>query len=146
MTSSTKLGDDFLRVPKLDISGKNWVIYKDRFKWSVDARGLLKHVDGSETEPVATTVTAPDGTTTTNADEVAEWKKGEAIVKQQIAGTIPDSLFMKYRSKKSAKDLFDALAGEFEKKSRMVSVDLRRRLQEEKCGDKDDVRTHFTHL
>ena len=31
MTSFTlKLGDDFLRIPKLALDGKNWVIYKDR--------------------------------------------------------------------------------------------------------------------
>ncbi|KAJ3792201.1 hypothetical protein GGU11DRAFT_693805, partial [Lentinula aff. detonsa] len=74
--------------------------------------------------------------------EVLEWKKGKAIVKQQIAGTIPDSLFIKHRSKGSAKELFNTLAGEFERKSRMVSVDLRRCLQEEKCGKKDDICTN----
>lgn len=36
-----------MKVPMLDIAGLNWVIYKDRFLWSVDARGLLDHVDGS---------------------------------------------------------------------------------------------------
>ncbi|KAJ3740883.1 hypothetical protein DFH05DRAFT_1404893, partial [Lentinula detonsa] len=124
MTTSTKFGDDFLCVPKLDVSGKNWVIYKDRIKWSIDARGLLKHVDGS-TPTVETTVTSTDGSkTVSNAEAVLEWKKGEAIVKQQIASTIPDSLFIKHRSKGSAKELFDALAAEFERKSRMVSVDL----------------------
>src|ERR1700712_3217111 len=28
----------------------------------------------------------------------------------------------------------------------MVSVDLRRRLQEERCGEKGDIRTHFSKL
>ena len=30
---------------------------------------------------------------------VKEWRQGEAVVKQQIARTIPDSLFMKIRGK-----------------------------------------------
>jgi len=47
-----KLGDDLMKVPKLKAGSTNWVVYKDRFLWSVDARGLLKHVDGSEREPV----------------------------------------------------------------------------------------------
>ena len=34
--------------------------------------------------------------------KVKEWRQGEAVVKQQIAGTIPDSLFMKVRSKGTA--------------------------------------------
>src|ERR1700678_874201 len=34
----------------------------------------------------------------------------------------------------------------FQKKSRMISVDLRRRLQQEKCVEKGDVRAHFSNL
>jgi len=47
-----KLGDDLMKVPKLETGGTNWVIYRDRFLWSIDARSLLEHVDGSEREPV----------------------------------------------------------------------------------------------
>jgi hypothetical protein len=93
--SSTKIGDEFLRVPKLDVAGANWVIYKDRFLWSIDARGYLDHIDGSETEPVnPVNRTASVPLTPEEEAEVAEWKKslkawkqGEAIVKQQIAGS-----------------------------------------------------------
>ena len=52
MTSFGKLGDDLMKVPRLEAGGTNWVVYKDRFVWSVDAQGLLEHVDGSEREPV----------------------------------------------------------------------------------------------
>jgi len=41
-----------MKVPRLEAGGANWVVYKDRFLWAVDARGLLEHVDGSEREPV----------------------------------------------------------------------------------------------
>ncbi|KAF8074878.1 hypothetical protein FPV67DRAFT_1376124, partial [Lyophyllum atratum] len=131
--SSTKLGDDFLRIPKLDVSGSNWVIYKDRLLWSVDARGLLDHLDGSEGEPVDPISDRDESTALTEAEIrlEAEWKKalklwrqGEAVVKQQIAGTIPDSLFMKIRGFGTAQEIWEALAGDFQNKSRMVSVDL----------------------
>jgi hypothetical protein len=49
--STTKLGDEFLRIPRLDVGGINWVVYKDRFLWSIDARGLLDHLEGSKEEP-----------------------------------------------------------------------------------------------
>jgi hypothetical protein len=49
--STTRLGDEFLRVLRLDVAGINWVVYKDRFLWSIDARGLLDHLEGSEEEP-----------------------------------------------------------------------------------------------
>ena len=75
-----------------------------------------------------------------------EWKRGEAIVKQQIAATIPDSLFMKIRDKGTALEIWEALKGDFQNKSRMVAVDLRRRLQQERCAEKGDVRVHFSKL
>jgi hypothetical protein len=54
MTSFTsKLGNDFLRVPKLASDGKNWVVYKDRLRLSVQARGLAGHL-GSHTQPAVT--------------------------------------------------------------------------------------------
>ncbi len=58
------------------------------------------------------------------------WKMGEAVVKQQIATTIPDSLFMKIRGKGNALEIWKALTADFQNKSQMVSVDLRRRLQQ----------------
>lgn len=151
---SMKIGDEFLRVPKLDVAGTNWVIYKDRLLWSIDARGYLHHIDGSEKEPVDPinrTISSPL-TQEQEAEEVEwkkllkAWKQGEAIVKQQIAGTIPDSLFMKIRTQGTAKQIWEALSKDFQNKSQMVSVDLRRRLQEEKCQDKADIRAHFNKL
>jgi hypothetical protein len=46
--STTKLGDEFLYIPRLNVAGINWVVYKNRFLWSIDARGLLDHLEGSE--------------------------------------------------------------------------------------------------
>jgi len=111
MSSFGKLGDDLMKVPKLEAGGANWVVYKDRFVWSVDARGLLEHVDGSEREPVCPVkprmVPRKDSEGKDTRDvvqaaytreeerdikewkaELKEWKRGEAIVKQQIAATI----------------------------------------------------------
>ena len=71
---------------------------------------------------------------------------GEAVVKQQIAATIPDSLFMKIQNKGTALEIWEALQGDFQNKSRMVSVDLRRCLQQEQCAEKGDVWAHFLKL
>jgi hypothetical protein len=133
--STTKLGDEFLRVPRLDVAGINWVVYKDRFLWSIDARGLLDHLEGSEEEPTdPIDATIRSGLTALSKAQalvdsewrkaVKEWRQGEAVVKQQIAGTIPDSLFMKVRGKGTAQEIWDGLGDDFQKKSWMVSVDL----------------------
>lgn len=101
--STSKLSDELMKVPKLDVGGTNWVIYKDRLTWSIDARGYLHHIDGSEVEPVDP-VTRVAGQTLTPTELIADtewrkelrtWRQEEAVVKQQIAATIPDSLFIK---------------------------------------------------
>ena len=127
MTTITKLGDDLMKVPKLNVSGTNWVIYKTRFLWAIDARDLLDHVDGSEWEP---TKPVPKGKKVGGGSKGGEgsgedfvvvelsledakalevwkekhrtWRHGEAVVKQQIAATIPNSLFMKVQGKGTA--------------------------------------------
>ena len=50
MTTTSKLGNEFLRIPKLDVSGSNWVLYKERFFWALDARAILDHIDGTSAE------------------------------------------------------------------------------------------------
>ena len=60
--------------------------------------------------------------------ELKTWKQREAIVKQQIAASISDSLFMKVRSEGSALNIWKSLSVTFQTKSRMVAMDLRRRL------------------
>ena len=172
MSTSTKLGDDLMKVPLLNVAGTNWVVYKDRFCWAIDARGLLEHVDGSEREPTRPTLSgkkaggsSKEGETAEGDFEVVEeltaedkkklevwkkelraWKLGEAVVKQQIAATIPDSLFMKIRTKETAREIWEALKKDFQNKSRMVSVDLRRRLHQQHCPEKGDIRLHFDTL
>ena len=143
MTTTTKLGDEFLRIPKLDVSGSNWVLYKERFFWALDARAILEHVDGSGVEPTdPVPKTARDANKLSEDEkvldkewkkEMKEWKQSEAVAKQQIASSIPDSLFMKIRTKGTAYEIWKELENHFQNRSRMVSVDLRRRIQEQRC-------------
>ena len=113
MSTSTKLGDEFLRIPKLEVSGTNWVIYKEHFVWALDARGIVDHIDGTGKEPadpLAPAVHTDEKDLSAEQlksdsewkKELREWKSGEAIAKQQIASSIPDSLFLKIRSKGTA--------------------------------------------
>ena len=78
--------------------------------------------------------------------EVKEWKQGEKIVKQQIASSILDSLFMKVRAKGTAYKIWTELEKHFEKRSHMVSIDLHQQLQELRCPDKGSIIDHFTTL
>ena len=157
MTTTSKLGDEFLRIPKLDVSGSNWVLYKERFFWALDARAI-HHVDGTGTEPVdpvSEKSRKEDKLSDEEKELEKEWKKelrewrqpeGEAVAKQQIASSIPDSLFMKIRTKSTAYEIWKELEGHFQNRSRMVSVDLRRRIQDLRCAEKGDMISHFATL
>ena len=158
MSASTKLGDEFLQIPKLDVSDSNWVILKDRFTWALDAHGILEHIDGTTSElkdPISAEEQkkAKDRLTmeqkkleTEWKKDIKDWKQGEAVAKQQIASSIPDSLFMKVRAKGSVYVIWTELRKHFEKRSWMVSIDLRRRLQEPRCAKKGNIIEHFAVL
>ncbi|KAG1884654.1 hypothetical protein F4604DRAFT_1574347 [Suillus subluteus] len=135
-TSNGKLGDDFLWIQKLVADGENWMMYKERLQWSIDTRGLLGHLDGTETKPIDPQTLSGRGaswvpTTTDELKEVStyktklkEWCMGQAITKQQIAGTIPDSLFIQIKNLDTAKEIFTHLSNLFEQCSHVVSVKL----------------------
>ncbi|EIW54232.1 uncharacterized protein TRAVEDRAFT_92309, partial [Trametes versicolor FP-101664 SS1] len=158
-------------VPRLEVGGANWVIFKDRLLWAADAKGVLGHLDRTSKEPEApaprtaaaatagdgsaggaagqtgqATAETPDPAQTKYDTDIVEWRKREATAKQLVASTIPDSLFMKVRGRATAWAIWEAIAAEFEKKSRMFTVNLWRRLQDLRCGEKDDVRTHFAKM
>ena len=130
--SSTKL-DDFFKVPRLEVDGTNWVIYKDHLQWAADACGYLSHLNGNQTVPTAPAIADPATPMATETAALAayaydtahaDWIKGEAVIKQMIASTIPDSLFMKICSKTTTLAIWTALANVFQSKSHMVVIDL----------------------
>ena len=116
---TSKLGDDFLHVPKLTSDRKNWVIYKDRLTLSVQACGLRGHLDGTTTKPMEPAVTqAPANRELTEEeeekiaryrDDLKEWFQKEAIVLQQVMSTILDLLYLKIRGKPTVKEAWDLL-------------------------------------
>ncbi|KAG1720232.1 uncharacterized protein EDB91DRAFT_1064939 [Suillus paluster] len=150
-SSSTKLREDFLRIPKLTADGENWMTYKDRLLWSIDACGFLSHLDGTEKKPVDPSMLLGRGAlwTPTTSDEIRElavyrtamkeWCMGKAIMKQQIAGTIPDSLFIQVKNLATAGEIFTYLSNLFEKHSQVMSVELLRKLQDQKCPEKGNI-------
>ena len=158
MSTSTKLGNKFLQIPKLDVSGTNWVNFKDHFTWVLDAHGILDHIDGTSSElndPIPEEVRMKKLLVLTEEQmkldmewkkDLKEWKQAKAITKQQIASSIPDSLFMKVRARGTAYEIWTEIRKHFEKRSRMVSIDLCRWLQELRCADKGDVGEHFATM
>ena len=123
-------------------------------EWSSQARRLYGHLDGTAIKP-ADPPTWPDGHTLT-AEEVSSNKQHlkdlslylqhQAIVFQQIASTIPDSLYLKIKGKATVKEAWDALKDNFKKWSRMFMIELRKHLQDTRCSKNGNICTHFDNL
>jgi hypothetical protein len=81
MSKFAKLGDDLMKVPKLDIGGTNWVVYKDRFLWSINVHSLLEHVDSSEGEPECPVVTRYTAAKNAEGEDTGEdhWCKSPTL-------------------------------------------------------------------
>jgi hypothetical protein len=116
---------------------------------------LYGHLDGTVTKPVPPTPADPgskEATALTKEQvsaienypkEMSQHLQEQAIVFQQITSTIPDSLYLKIKGKPTVKEAWDALKADFEKRSRMITVELRKRLQDTRCAENGNIRTHF---
>jgi hypothetical protein len=154
-TANGKLLKFFVQIPKLETDGLNWVIFKDRFMFAAVAADLVKHIDGTGTAPIPSAFTSGSPNPLT-ADQIAEiklyeenqskWMMNEVVIKQAIATTIPDSLFMEVHKEVTARLMWEAVRLKQEKKSHMVTVDLRCKLQVEKCPEHGDVHAHLNKL
>ena len=51
LSSNSKLLEFFIHIPKLEIDGFNWVIFKDCFLFATVAASLKGHVDGMDITP-----------------------------------------------------------------------------------------------
>jgi hypothetical protein len=121
---------------------------------AIRARGLYGHLDGTTTRPIDPP-TRPEGSTMTEEEvsktdkytkELNQYLQEQAVVYQQIASTIPDSLYLKIKGKPTVKDAWDTLKIDFERRSRMVTIDLQKRLQDTRCIESGNIRTHFDNI
>ncbi|KAJ7906094.1 hypothetical protein B0H13DRAFT_2333783 [Mycena leptocephala] len=101
LSSTAKLGD--AKLPACKADGTNWIFFRDRFLFAVDAAGLSDHFEdtptGTAIEPAAPAVVDPNQPTAEESRAMAEylqrrrfWKSKQAVIKQGIAPVIPDSL------------------------------------------------------
>ena len=149
-----KVIEFFAKIPRLEADGSNWVIFKDRFLYAAAAASLLDHIDGKGAAPKPVTFASSSGPLSADqrealddyAEQLSRWQSNEAIIRQAIASTIPDSLFLEVRKTVTALEMWEAVKEKREKKSWMVTVDMRRKLQAEKCPESGDMRAHLHKL
>lgn len=130
-------------IPKLEANGYNWVTYQDHMELTMDVLGLkdhLTHADMPESYAIAEAI---DGLT-----PAGRWCRDEATAKHYIAASLSESTFIRIRAGSSAKDVWDRLQERFGQKHRigLAVARLERKLFNKRCGDDEDVRSHFKKL
>ena len=136
------MGDELqINVPKLAADGLNWVVYCDRMVWAMELRALADHLTNQNVPQAYAAAGVVNG-----LDAPTRWGLGEAAVKQAIAASVPDSVFMHIKGNTRAMDVWNALRALFKGHTQMIIVDLCRQLQTSKCREDDNVCTHFDTL
>ena len=132
MSMDIKLGNNFLRIPRLPADRKGFVIWKERLELSIRACGLHGHLNSSVIKP-NDPPTRPEGSTLTKEEvssiekytkDTNQYSQEQAVVFQQIASKIPDSFYLKIKGKATVKEAWDTLKADFEKWSRMITIKL----------------------
>ena len=72
-----------------------------------------------------------------------QYSQEQAIVFQQIASTICDSLYLKIKGRTTVKEAWDVLKANFEKRSRIITIKLWKQLQDTQCGKDGNIWIHF---
>src|ERR1700677_1090404 len=136
------MNEDYkLNILKLAADGSNWVMYRDRMKYALDTRGWADHLTNTRV-----TQAYKDAGDVGGMKPETRWKADEALVRQLIVPSVPDSVFNRIKGGADAMSVWDELKTIFEGRTRSLLIDLGRKLQNTKCGEDDDVRAHFESL
>jgi hypothetical protein len=78
--------------------------------------------------------------------KIDEYQQKNALVKQQVFSTITDWLLLHVQNLGAASLIWAEICQIHEGKTELVQIDMRRRMQETRCDEGADVRTHFSEL
>src|SRR5882762_1428718 len=146
-------------IPKLADDGTNWITYKERLLTTISARGLMRYVEGRavklepfKLDPKGKKLLKEDTTEATEAeweareDKIDEWYQKDSLAKQHIFSTIMNRLLLRIKKLGDASKIWAEICKIHEGKTELVQVDLRRRLQDTRCEEGNDVRNHFGEM
>ena len=155
MSFNLKLGNNFLCVLRLPADGKGFIVWKKRLELLIWAHGLYDHLDSTITRPDAPPL-RPAGSTALTAEQlstfekytkdISQYSQEQAIVFQQIASTIPESLYLKIKGKSTVKEAWDTLKADFERWLHMITIELWKKLQDTCCIENGNICTHFDNI
>ncbi|KAH9994357.1 hypothetical protein BJV74DRAFT_770395, partial [Russula compacta] len=90
---STKMGKEWLHLPKLASDGSNWITYHNRIEWSIKMRGLGDHLMHKAITKSYLNASDIGGFT---PDQ--QWTRDEVTTSSLLDTMIPDKLFQEIKN------------------------------------------------
>src|SRR6267142_3186206 len=130
-----------VQVLKLSPDGSNWVTYRDRLKWAMQANSFDDHAKVSSPLAEYTALSTIGGVTS-----AACWAKEENAIKLILGSMLPDTMFNGIKMMANVHDTWEILKWVFEEQSKALVVDVIRRFRNKRCEEDESVRNHFKYL
>ena len=126
---------------KLTHDGSNWVNYRDKLRITLNMRGLTDHITSEQITQAYTAAGIINGVGPND-----RWAADQATVRFIIMNTIPEAIFSRIKNLPHAKGYWDSLHTLFQDRSQNLIMDLMTKLQESRCEEGGNLRTHFDSL
>jgi len=130
-----------VQVLKLFPDSSNWVTYRDRLKWAMQANTFDDHAKASLPLAAYTTLGTIGGVTSG-----AQWAKEENVIKLILGSTLPNSTFNRIKMTANVHDAWEILKQVFEEWSKALVADIIQRFRNKCCKEDESVRNHFEYL
>ena len=150
----------------LEVDGGNWPIFRIKFKVHVNSVGLGEHflkdnypADSYE-DVEAKPTREPNESDGDHKKRVDVWNDGEAKWKERIrvwrkedakaraalGGVVPDSIYMEISEFKKFHEMWEAVEVHIERITPRLKSNLKRRLSQMHCNEKDNVIAHLQEM
>jgi hypothetical protein len=128
-----------LPLPKLDLDGSNWVLYKARIVSAITYRKLIWYLDGHTKQSHAPSANATD-VKENYENDLDTWQAGNEHVHSIILSTLPETYQIEVISIPTAADVWKNIFEKFDDQSEMVQIDILHQMNQTHCAEDADPR------
>jgi gag-polypeptide of LTR copia-type len=121
-------------LPKLDIEGDNWVMYRDRLLWTMKHNNIKIHIT-NETAPADYISKGKVG----SLEPQEQWECEEYSIRQVLGNTMPDKAFSQIKDTDSVKDAWDILKSAYQDCTAALVADHMKTFRDTKCLEGGNV-------
>lgn len=153
-------------VPMLEVDGGNWPIFRRKFETYMDSVGLDEHFikanapaekyEDIEAQPTKGTSESKDDFQkrldvwnegeTKWKEETRAWKKEDAKARAALGKVTPNSIYMEISEFKMFHEMWKAIETRIERITLHQKSNLKGRLNQMYCNEKDNILTHLQEM